>query len=268
MGWPSWFTDGGDLRIADDGWRTEFDLAPQLCRLDGALYGGTALAAAIQGAEEATGRPVRWMTVQFVASTTQGTRLVQSVEALARGRNIDQVQVTAHAGERLLYTAIGSTATERPDWARGTGPTMPAVAGPDHGSELFAPRIQPGAESGWHLVSEYVEVPMEAGPHRMALWARIRGESSTTAAKLGFLADMVPLAVCRAAGIQGAGISLDNTLRVGHLEDSEWVLLDVEGHAAADGYGHGSVHLWSPDGTLLGTASQTSRLLVFDGTTG
>jgi acyl-CoA thioesterase len=89
------------------------------------------------------------------------------------------------------------------------------------------------------------------------------GESRTTPATLGFLADMVPIAVCRAAGVEGAGTSLDNSLRVGRLVDTEWVLVELEAHAAADGYGYGVSHLWAPDGTLLATGSQTAKLFSF-----
>jgi acyl-CoA thioesterase len=32
----------------------------------------------------------------------------------------------------------------------------------------------------------------------------------------------------------------------------------VRVHAVADGFGHGLVHLWAEDGTLLGTASQSA----------
>ena len=39
---------------------------------------------------------------------------------------------------------------------------------------------------------------------------------------------------------------------------TEWVLADVRVHAVADGFGHGLVHLWAEDGTLLGTASQST----------
>jgi acyl-CoA thioesterase II len=45
--------------------------------------------------------------------------------------------------------------------------------------------------------------------------------------------------------------------RVAAIVPTEWVLLDVRVHAVANGYGHGLVHLWADDGTLLGTASQT-----------
>ena len=36
------------------------------------------------------------------------------------------------------------------------------------------------------------------------------------------------------------------------------MLADIRVHAVAGGFGHGLVHLWAEDGTLLGTASQSS----------
>jgi acyl-CoA thioesterase len=36
------------------------------------------------------------------------------------------------------------------------------------------------------------------------------------------------------------------------------VLLDVRIHAVANGMGHGLVHQWAEDGTLLATASQSA----------
>ena len=39
---------------------------------------------------------------------------------------------------------------------------------------------------------------------------------------------------------------------------TEWVLLDIRVQAVANGFGHGLVHLWATDGTLLGTASQSA----------
>ncbi len=47
-------------------------------------------------------------------------------------------------------------------------------------------------------------------------------------------------------------------MRVAHRVPTEWVLADVRVHAVADGFGHGLVHLWAEDGTLLGTASQST----------
>jgi acyl-CoA thioesterase len=58
--------------------------------------------------------------------------------------------------------------------------------------------------------------------------------------------------------MRAGGNSLDNTLRVARLVPTEWVLLDIRIHAVANGFGHGLVHLWAEDGTLLGTASQSA----------
>jgi acyl-CoA thioesterase-2 len=118
-------------------------------------------------------------------------------------------------------------------------------------------------------VSQFLGAPNADGTQRpsgqRAMWARVTGEQATTAAKLGFLADMgVAHAICDAAGVAGAGTSLDNSLRVGRLVDTEWVLLDVHGIVAEGGYGHGLVHLWSPDGALLATGSQSVKLRMFE----
>ena len=42
------------------------------------------------------------------------------------------------------------------------------------------------------------------------------------------------------------------------VHPTEWVLADIRVHAVADGFGHGLVHLWAEDGTLLATASQST----------
>ncbi|MBA2282311.1 MAG: thioesterase family protein, partial [Acidimicrobiia bacterium] len=97
----------------------------------------------------------------------------------------------------------------------------------------------------------------------MALWACVRDRVATPAL-LGFLADMVPVSVARAGGRAGAGTSLDNTLRFGPRATTSWVLVDLDPHLAHDGYGHGTVALWAPDGTLLATGSQTAAMLLFD----
>ena len=72
------------------------------------------------------------------------------------------------------------------------------------------------------------------------------------------IGDFVPYGIGQALGVRAGGNSLDNTLRVAHRVPTEWVLADVRVHAIADGFGHGLVHLWTEDGTLLGTASQSA----------
>ncbi|MEZ5219887.1 MAG: thioesterase family protein [Ilumatobacteraceae bacterium] len=63
----------------------------------------------------------------------------------------------------------------------------------------------------------------------------------------------------------GGGNSLDNTLRLVHLVPTEWVLLDIRVHAVERGFGHGLVHMFAEDGTLLATASQSCIVRFWKG---
>ena len=45
---------------------------------------------------------------------------------------------------------------------------------------------------------------------------------------------------------------------------TEWVLCDIRIQALVDGYGQGVAYLWSEDGTLLATASQSMSVRFWD----
>jgi acyl-CoA thioesterase len=96
------------------------------------------------------------------------------------------------------------------------------------------------------------------GDGQTVMWARIpdviEGVDTTTLAILG---DFVPMGVGQALGIRGGGNSLDNTLRIARLVPTDWVLLDIHVQAVERGFGHGLVHMFAEDGTLLATASQS-----------
>jgi len=260
---------------------TAFSLVvePSLCRVDGRFYGGAALSASLVASEAVSGRPALWSSTQLVGVADLGERIRVDVDVVAAGRTIDQVQVRGTVDERLIFSAVGAAATPRPDGMAGVGQTMPRVAPPEDcepwavsaagaaraALDPDAPRI------GHHLLTEQREAPLldaEAQrPGRFALWTRFTGDlggTPLTPAALGFVADLVPLAAARACGVDGVGTSLDNSLRVGEAADDEWVLVDVDAHVAVGGFGHGDVHLGSPDGRLLGIGSQSARLFSLE----
>jgi acyl-CoA thioesterase len=257
-----------------------FVVVPHLCRGDGRFYGGAALAAALAASEAVTGRPALWSSTQLVATADLGERIRVAVEVVASGRSVDQVDVRATVGDKVIFAAVGSNGTPRPGGLSGTGQVMPRVAPPDEAEPWAGPgRLAADGEAtfmvpavGHHLVSEHREAPLLDGspdrPGHMALWARLRGDLAEghemTPAGLGFLADMVPIACARACGVQGAGTSLDNSLRVGAMVDTEWVLLELDAHVAVGGYGHGHVHVWSPDGRMVATGTQSAILFSID----
>ena len=243
--------------------RWSFELTGGLSRFDGKLYGGTGLAVATAVIQRETDRPVLWASVQFVTSADLGERVECRVDVLAHGRRTSQVQVTAAVGERVVFTAHGSAGLPRHGGLDAQITTMPQVTPPEDCAEWLprAPFPAGAGNRGWLDLSEIREVPdLESG---MALWARLR-DTTHTPSSLGFLADMVPSAVVRAAGRAGAGTSLDNSIRLGPAPDSEWVLVELVPHFAAAGYLHGSARIWSPEGVHLAVASQTAVALLFD----
>jgi acyl-CoA thioesterase len=240
-------------------------LSTNLVRPDGALFGGGALATALRAFERCTGRPALYASVQFVASAAFEDRLECRIQRVAAGHTVDQLQLTATSGDQLVFAAIGATATRKPEGISGLGIAPPKVAPPDE-SPAWGTAAH-NADIGHHRVSDYREAelldPDPARPGHMAMWVRVLDSPTTTSAKLGYVADMVPIAVCRAAGELGAGTSMDNTIRLGEPVDCEWILIELEGQLAAGGFGHGVTHLWTPDGHLLATGSQSTKLFSF-----
>jgi len=251
------------LEVTGDG-TAALELTPGLARLDGKLYGGTAMAAAVTMAEHVTGRPALWATVQFVAATcTIGDRLELAAEVRAHGHRASQVRVSASVDGTLIFDALGATALAKEGAATAGFGEMPRMQPPDAGPGWRPPMLTDAGPSGFLERTEIrVGRAEDRGDQRYRLWARVPGRP-VTAAMLGYLSDWVPSSVVQALGQQGGGISLDNTLRIGTLVPAEWVLVDFDPHLARGGYGHGAARLWSEDGVLLGVASQTSTLLTF-----
>ena len=104
------------------------------------------------------------------------------------------------------------------------------------------------------------------GDGQTLMWARIPDViEGVDASALAVLGDFVPMGVGQALGVRGGGNSLDNTLRVVRLVPTEWVLLDVRVHAVHRGFGHGLVHMFAEDGTLMATASQSCIVRFWKG---
>ena len=72
-----------------------------------------------------------------------------------------------------------------------------------------------------------------------ALWARVPGHLSPSAATLAIVGDYVSGAVSQPLGRRAMGRSLDNTLRMVQLKPTEWVLCDIRIHALVGGYAPG-----------------------------
>ena len=257
-----------DLQPTDDPHRFQLHARKALCTPFGFLYGGSGIAASIEAAERATGRPLQWITTQFIGRPLPDEVIDLEVLMPAAGRATTQAHVVGTVAEpsgerRPVFTSLCAH-TDRPsDGAVGFG-DMPDVPGPEDCPSMSEPFAVAVAGSFFdHLerrvaagkfAVEAIDNP-QTGP--LALWCRIPDHVIGSGATQAFIADIVPMAVCAALGVMPGGTSLDNTVRIIDPEPSEWVLLDI----AADGFhrsiGHGSLRLWSQDGRLIGTAQQT-----------
>ena len=245
-----------------------FDLTPGLARHDGALYGGTGAAASVVAMEAATQRDALWVVTQFVAQAHVGETIDVDVDTLARGKRIAQVRVTAHVGERTIFCALGATAHPRPGGLTGQYLPMPQVTPPDDSGPLpFGPASVEGSDMASSRRLEFRQAAFAGEPPAgaLALWARLQGIDELTRAGVAYLADMVPPAIARAAGKLGGGFSLDNSLRFADVPPTEWLLLDLRGELASNGYGHGSFTAWTSDGALVATGSQTANMVYLFG---
>jgi acyl-CoA thioesterase len=260
--------DEGFLGLVDIEGGVRFTVELRLARPDRRLFGGTAIAVALAAIERVTGREALWATAQLVGTAPVGSVVDCAVDELARGHRTSQVRVTARADGEVVFVALGAAATlKEPERALvGEGAVMPRVPDPESCRPVFT---APGNEvTGWHSCVDMrlAAEDLDGQVGRLGLWLRLVDDKPWTPARLAFVADMVPVAVCRAAGVRGAGTSLDNSLRLGRPADTQWVLLDLMPHVAWGGYGTGTGIMWAQDGTLVAVASQTAAVfeLAFD----
>lgn len=275
-------TDFLGLVADDDPGRYHFTVEKHLARLDGKLYGGTALAASIAAAEALSLREALWMTTQFVATAPGGAEVSVLAEVLAPGRRTSQVRVTGADSEgQVMFASLGATGIHRPDGLNGVFENSPIVTPPEDcetwtnpfaGLARFA---APGLtfpkfpdDAGFNSVlelrhPEILDHP-DPGPGRICLWMRRKDGQAISPAVAAFMADMVPLSVAHGCQVMAGGTSLDNTIRIGAFVESEWILLDLRASLVAGNYGHGAAHIWSSDGHLMATASQTASMIRFD----
>jgi acyl-CoA thioesterase len=234
----------------------------------GFLFGGCGLAAAISALEGTSGRRVVWATSQYLSYANPDEVVDIDVTIAVEGHQITQARAVCHVADREILT-VNAALGDRPIPERGQWETMPT--GLPKPASLAS---RPVAEDQLGTITERLDQRMvkgvewldlalddesaRPGDGQTLMWARIPDViTDIDATTLAILGDFVPMGVGQALGRRGGGNSLDNTLRVCHLVPTEWVLMDIRVHAVERGFGHGLVHMFAEDGTLLATASQS-----------
>jgi acyl-CoA thioesterase II len=246
--------DGDDLH-----WRMK--VTPQLTTPGNFLFGGCGLGAALVALEGASGRPTVWATGQYLSYALTDSVLEWEVTLAAVGGHVTQGRAVGRVEGREILTVnaalgkdeldVGSVWVEPPDVPR------PEDCPPRFLPEMFRNTIMDSIEVRSAVGRSFEDMDGTPGSPDSALWARVPGHLIPSAATLGIVGDYVSGAVSQPIGRRAMGRSLDNTLRMVQVKDTEWVLCDIRIYALVGGYAQGIAFLWSENGELLATASQS-----------
>lgn len=244
--------------VASMKWR--LPVVPRTTGGRGSLFGGVGLAAGVVALEQASGKPVVWATGQYLALTQQPVTLDLEVTLPAIGRNVIQGRVVGHLGDQEIITVLGA-AGERPDQISGIWCSMPDAPAPEDCDPLDRPREEA-------TIHDHVEVRLArgmfgfsghgvpSGDNRTQLWIRMP-ELHNDPGTLAIIADYMPSALGNAFGQVLSCTSIDNTIRIANRTDTDWILCDNHMEFVGNGFGYGHVNMWSEDGILMATASQS-----------
>jgi acyl-CoA thioesterase II len=257
-----------DLQATHNPHRYYLPLTPSLCvgpPGENFMFGGVGLAAAVAALERTCKRPLVWATAQYLSYARPPSIVDLDVWIPASGRNTSQARVVGHVEDREIFTvnaALGarSSPTSQQWVERFAAPApedCPLVAhwrGDEGGlHEQIEMRIAKG-RYGYDGVAAS-SLPSADG--RLVMWMRAKSGAPVDAAMLAIFADHVPSGIGNALGFNAGGNSLDNTIRIVRLVDTDWVLADIFIHAVHAGFGHGAMRLFARDGALMATASQS-----------
>ncbi len=247
-------------------------VVPELTTPGNFLFGGCGLGAALVALEAASGRPTVWSTAQYLSYAPTGSVLDLSVTLAAEGRRVTQGRVVGNVGDTEILTVNAAVGSPGRLDAGGVWVTPPDIPPPDECAPQRLPdftspsifdRIERRLAQGRSFDEIGAGAPTPGSP-TSALWARVPGHLEPSAATLAIIGDYVSGGVSQPLGRRVMSRSLDNTLRVVRLEPTEWVLCDIRMQALVDGYGQGVAYLWSEQGSLLATASQSMSVRFWE----
>jgi acyl-CoA thioesterase len=251
-------------------WR--LTVVPELTTPGHFLFGGCGLGAALVAIEAASGRPTVWSTAQYLSYAPTHSVLDLSVTLAAVGRRVIQGRAVGTVGDKEILTVNAAVGLPGSLEVGGVWASRPEVPPPDQcpprrfpdfSSASIFDRIDVRLAKGLSF-EEITAGSFGPGDPASALWARVLGHLEPSAATLAIIGDYVSGGLSQPLGRRAMSRSLDNTLRVVHLEPTEWVLCDIRIEAVVDGYGHGHANLWSQGGSLLATASQSMSVRLWD----
>jgi acyl-CoA thioesterase II len=252
--------------------RWKFPLTPPICAGsigDPFLFGGSALGAVTEAMAASTGRAPIWVTAQYLSYAKPPAILDVAVSIVSAGKQITQASALLSIEGRTVVAASGAFGA-RDVGTTDSWRTLPIVPKPEECPHVrHRSAYEYGVETSFELRLANGRYPIAGEPFgtrsetgRIALWVKPSLPSPVNPGMLAIVGDFVSIAISDAVGRYGFGNSLDNTIRFARIEQSEWLLCDIEIQAVHSGFVHGSMHIFSQAGQLMAIAS-TSLILRF-----
>ncbi len=236
------------------------------------MFGGVGLASAVMAMEKTCERPVVWATAQYLSYARLPAVVDLDVIVPVHGNYNSQARVISHVGDTEVLT-VNAALGKRPHEVSAFWAEMPKNLPPPEECTP-RPRHSRHKNGGLHDQMDVRVVKGRYGIGRpdgeysedghVLLWAQFRHGVPIDSAALCVIADFVPSAVSNAIGREAGGNSLDNTIRFRRIVATDWVLCDIQIHGIHGGFVHGRMHLFSQDGELMASASQSFILRYHD----
>lgn len=235
------------------------------------LFGGVGLASSITAMERTTGRPTIWATAQYLSYARPKSVIDLDVHVPIDGKYTTQARVIGHVDDKEIFT-VNAAMGSRPGDISEQWVKAPAAGDPSeykvrehwrmNSASLhneFDVRIVKGRQG-----LECADGEMSDDGH-VVMWARPVDRSiPIDSGVLAVIADFFPSAIGNAIGRNAGGNSLDNTIRFRRIEPTDWVLCDIQINGIHGGFVQGQMHLFSQEGSLMATASQSLILRIRD----
>lgn len=226
------------------------------------LFGGIGLGACIMAAERTTGRSAVWATAQYLSFAPAGADVEIEVVPLSEGRHTTQARAVVRLdGKDIIVASLSLGARPGADcrqFARprplpdpADCPSLPVrwSSMPGDLYDHFEARI--GA--GW-------DAP-QGGEGGVSLWISSRADLPFDRPLLALVGDYVAGAIGNLLGSEAGDCainSLDNTIRfLAAPPRTRWVQCEIRLEGASEGYAHGHMTIFTEDGQLLASASQS-----------
>jgi acyl-CoA thioesterase len=202
-----------------------------------------------------------WASAHYLSYALTDSLLEWEVTLAAVGGHVTQGRAVGRTEDREILTVNAALGRDELDvggiWVEHPEVPRPEDCPPRYLPKMFRNTIMDSIEIRNAKGRSFEEMDGTPGNPDSALWARVPGHLTPSAATLAIVGDYVSGAVSQPIGRRAMGRSLDNTLRMVQVQSTEWVLCDIHIHALVGGYAQGTAFLWSEAGDLLATASQS-----------